>query len=171
MISRNPSLTVQQVSSALASTARPVAGIAYGRIDAVAAFQQLGLLLPPTAGQPTPAPRPTPPPSTRTIVVRGQVYTRQARLDTGTFKRGFRTTLKVGKGRFEIQLTTPLAAQCTLSLTSSDGLVLAAPAVRNLLSLSLQVTAGRYTAAVRCRGARTRQFTMGVIAMFPRAAP
>ena len=39
LISRNPSLTVQQVSAALAATAKPVAGVAYGRIDAVAAFQ------------------------------------------------------------------------------------------------------------------------------------
>ena len=104
-------------------------------------------------------------------MVRGQVYTRQARLDTGTFKRGFRTTFKVGKGRFELQLVAPRVADCTLSLASAGELVLAAPAVKNLLSLSLQVTAGRYTAAVRCRGARTRQFTLGVIAMFPRAAP
>jgi hypothetical protein len=99
------------------------------------------------------------------------VFTRQARLEAGTFKRGFRTAFRVGKGRLELQLATPLAAACTLSLTSPNELVVAAPAVKNLLSLSLQVKAGRYTAAVRCRGVRTRQFTLGVIAMFPRAFP
>jgi hypothetical protein len=169
LISRNPSLTVYEVTAALASTAKPVAGIAFGRIDPVAAFAQLGLLAPPTVAQPAPAPAPSP--RARTVVVRGQVYTRQARLETGTFKSGFRTAFRVGKGRFELQLATPLAANCTLTLASAGALVVAAPAVKNLLSLSLQVTAGRYTAAVRCRGVRTRQFTLGVIAMFPRAAP
>ncbi len=166
LISRNPSLTVSGVWSALASSAKPVAGVVYGRVDALAAFQQLGLLAAPVV-LPAPAPKPT----SRTVVVPGQLYARQARVDAGTFKRGFRTSFKVGKGRFELQLATALAGECTLSLISAGELVIAAPAVKNLLSLSLQVTAGRYTAAVRCRGARTRQFTLGVIAMFPRAAP
>ena len=167
IISRNPSLTVYEVTAALALSARPVAGVAYGRIDAAAAFERLGLTPAPAAPQPAPPPAPR----TRTIVVPGQLYTRQARLESGTFKRGFRTTFKVGKGRFEMQLATPLASACTLSLTTPNELVVAAPALKNLLSLSLQVTAGRYTAAVRCRGVRTRQFTLGVIAMFPRTAP
>lgn len=166
LISRNPSLTVQQVWAVLTSTAKPVAGVAYGRIDALAAFQHLGLLAAPVA-QPTPAPTPR----ARTVVVKGQRYTREARLESGTFKRGFRTTFKVGKGRFEMQLATPLAGECTLSLASAGELIVAAPAVKNLLSLSLQVSAGRYTAAVRCRSARTRRFTLGVIAMFPVSAP
>jgi hypothetical protein len=169
LISRNPSLTVYQVTAALASTARPVAGVAFGRIDPVAAFEQLGLLAPASLPQPVTAPAPAP--KTRTVVVRGQVYTRQARLETGTFKSGFRTAFRVGKGRFELQVAMPLAARCTLSLAAPGDLFVAAPAVNNLLSLSLQVPAGRYTAAVRCRGVRTRQFTLGVIAMFPRAAP
>ncbi|MDX6532290.1 MAG: thermitase [Gaiellales bacterium] len=167
LISRNPSLTVAQVTGALTSTAVPVAGVRFGRVDAVAAFQQLGLLVappPPPAPAPTIALRPKPP-------VPGQLYTRQARFDTGEFRRGFRKTFRVGKGRFEMQVALPLAADCFLSLNSATEVTVAAPAVKNLLSLSARVTAGRYTAEVRCRGARTRQFTMGVIAMFPRAAP
>ena len=50
-------------------------------------------------------------------------------------------------------------------------LTVAAPAVKNLISLSIRVTAGRYTAEVQCRGARTRQYSLGVIAMFPRGFP
>jgi subtilisin family serine protease len=168
LISRNPSLTVAQVTGALTSTAKPVAGVAFGRVDAVAAFQQLGLLAVPA---PRPAPTPTPTPRARTVVVKGQMYTREARVETGTFRRGFRTTFRVGKGRFEMQLATPLAGDCTLFLTSANELTVAAPAVKNLLSLSMRITAGRYTAAVQCRGARTRRFTFGIIAMFPRAAP
>jgi subtilisin family serine protease len=175
LISRNPSLTINQVIGALVSTAKPVAGVAYGRVDPVAAFQQLGLLTPAAA---TPIPRATPTPvkpktpATRiSTTKKGQLYTRQARLATGTFKRGFKRTFRVGQGRFEIQIATPLASQCTLSLLSDVDLTLAAPAVRNLLSLSLRVPAGRYTAEVWCRGARTRQFTLGVIAMFPRSGP
>ena len=70
-----------------------------------------------------------------------------------------------------MQLLTPLAATCTLSLSTAGELTVAAPAFKNLISLSVHVTAGRYTAEVQCRGARTRQYSLGVIAMFPRGAP
>jgi len=171
ILSRNPSLTGSQVVAALRVTARPVVGVAYGRVDPVAAFRWLGLLTPsstPTAAQPPPpavaAPRvPTPAP--------GQRFTRQTLFETGTFKRGFRSTFRVGRGRFEMQLLTPLASSCSLSLNSASELTVAAPAVKNLISLSVRVTAGRYTAEVQCRGARTRQYSLGVIAMFPRVSP
>ena len=168
ILSRNPALTGSQVATAMIATAKPVNGIAYGRIDPVAAFRWLGLLTPTTPAVPPPpvtaAPRvPTPAP--------GQRFTRQTLFETGTFKRGFRTTFRVGKGRFEMQLLTPLAATCSLSLTKAGELTLAAPAVKNLISLAVRVTAGRYTAEVQCRGARTRQYSLGVIAMFPRGAP
>ena len=141
-------------------------GVAYGRVDPVAAFRWLGLLstaspaaaTPPVATTPRVVPTPAP----------GQLYTRQTLFETGTFKRGFRSTFRVGKGRFELQLLTPLASSCSLSLNSASELTVAAPAVKNLISLSVRVTAGRYTAEVQCRGARTRQYSLGVIAMFPR---
>ncbi len=169
LLSKNPSLTGSQVIAALRVTARPVVGVAYGRIDPVAAFRWLGLLAPtsaPAAAPPaaTAAPRvPTPAP--------GQLFTRQTLFETGTFKRGFRSTFKVGRGRFELQLLTPLASTCSLSLSKAGELTVAAPALKNLISLSVRVTTGRYTAEVQCRGARTRQYSLGVIAMFPRGAP
>ena len=98
----------------------------------------------------------------------GQLFTRQTLFETGTFKRGFRSTFRVGRGRFEMQLLTPLASECSLSLSSGKELSIAAPAVKNLISLSVRVAAGQYTAEVHCRGARTRQYSLGVIAMFPR---
>jgi hypothetical protein len=70
-----------------------------------------------------------------------------------------------------MQLLTPLAAECNLSLSSATGLEIAAPAFKNLISLSVRVAAGRYAAEVHCRGARTRQYSLGVIAMFPRNGP
>ncbi len=160
IISRNPSLTASQVTTALTSTAVPVAGVAFGRVDALAAFERLGLLAVPASGVTT-VTVPTPP-------VPGQLYARQARFDTGEFRRGFRKTFRVGKGRFEMQVATPLAGDCFLSLASATEVILASPAFKNLLSLSTTVTAGRYTAEVHCRGARTRQYSLGVIGMFPR---
>ena len=165
ILSKNPSLTGSQVSAALRVTARPVVGVAYGRDDPVAAFRWLGLLntASPAAATPpvTSTPR-VPPPAP------GQLFTRQTLFETGTFKRGFRSSFRVGKGRFELQLLTPLASSCSLSLNSARELTVAAPAVKNLISLSVRVTAGRYTAEVQCSGARTRQYSLGVIAMFPR---
>ena len=172
ILSRNPSLSASQVVTAMVATARPVKGVAYGRIDPVAAFRWLGLPIgaatvaeqPPAATPPvtvTKAPPPAP----------GQLYTRQTLFETGTFRRGFRSTFRVGRGRFEMQLLTPLAAQCSLELSSASGVEIAAPAFKNLISLSIRVAAGRYTAEVQCRGARTRQYSLGIIAMFPRNGP
>lgn len=172
MLSRNPSLTANQVRGALISTARPVPGIAFGRIDPVAAFQQLGLLaLPAPAAPAAAAARPAVTPASRARPAPGQLYTRQTMFETGTFKSGFRSTFKVGRGRFEMQLLTARASDCTLSLRTPTELIVGAPALTNLLSLSVRVTAGRYTAEVRCRGARTRQYSLGIIAMFPRLTP
>ena len=169
ILSKNPSLTGSQVIAALRVTARPVRGVADGRIDPVAAFRWLGLL------GPTATPTAEPPPATLAPRVPkpapGQLYTRQTLFETGTFRRGFRSTFRVGKGRFEMQLLTPLASTCSLSLSKAGELRVAAPAVKNLISLSVRVTAGRYTAEVQCRGARTRQYSLGVIAMFPRGFP
>lgn len=169
LLSRNPSLTANQVRDALTSTARPVPGIAFGRIDPAAAFQQLGLLAVPAQ---TPAAPPTANPAValeaRKRPAPGQLYTRQTVFETGTFRGGFRSTFRVGRGRFELQLLTPLARDCTLSLRSPGELIVAAPDLKNLLSISVQVTAGRYTAEISCRGARSRQYSLGVIAMFPR---
>jgi len=165
LLSRNPSLTANQVWGTLTSTARPVPGIAFGRIDPVAAFRQLGLLT-------APAQTTTPPVNLPAAALRppapGQLYTRQTVFETGTFRRGFRSTFTVGRGRFELQLLMPLARDCTLTVQAPGELFLAAPALKNLLSISMQVTAGRYTAEVSCRGARSRQYSLGVIAMFPR---
>lgn len=172
ILSRNPSLTSNQVVAALKATARPIPGVVFGRIDAYAAFEWLGLVpKPPASGPAQPPSTAVRPPGARKAAVPGQLFSRQARIVTGSFRRGFRTSFKVGRGRFEMQLLTVLAKDCSLSLRSANEVIVAAPAVKNLLSLSVQVTAGRYTAEVRCRGVRTRQFTVGVIAMFPRAAP
>ncbi len=177
LLSRNPSLGGEQVRRALTATARPVPGIAYGQIEPMAAFEWLGLLAPGPSGlrpvtpiPPSPPVVPPVPPVLRPPVP-GQLYTRQTVFETGTFKRGFRSTFRVGRGRFELQLLTPLASTCSLSLRSASELTVAAPAFKNLISLTAQVTAGRYTAEVQCRGARTRQYSMGVIAMFPRGGP
>ena len=169
LLSRNPGLTRHQIASALAATARPVAGIAFGRINAFAAFEWLGLL-PPAQSQGGPA---APPPTTDRARPRapaaGQLYSRQQRFETGSFRRGFRATWRVGRGRFEAHLLTPLARDCTLSLRTPGDFFVASPAVKNLLSLAVTtLPAGRYTLDVRCRGVRTRQYSLGVIAMFPR---
>lgn len=169
ILSRNPSLTSYQVAAALAATAKPVPGIAWGRIDAFSAFQWLGLV---PAAQTIQAPAPvTTAPRTRTVATPGGLYSRQTVFEAGTFRRGFATSFRIGRGRFETQLLTPRAADCTLSLRTPSELVVALPAVKSLLSLSLQLPAGRYTVQIRCDGARTRQFSLGVIAMFPRGAP
>ena len=170
MLSRNPSLTRHQVASALAATARPVPGIAFGRINAYAAFEWLGLLPPAQAGTAAPPPGTGSTSAPRVTRAPGQLFTRQQRFETGSFRRGFRASFAVGRGRFETQVLTPLARDCTLSLRTPSELIVAAPAVKNLLSLSVVLSAGRYSLDIGCRGARNRQFSLGVIAMFPRAA-
>ena len=95
LLSRNPGLTRHQITAALAATARPIPGIAFGRVNAYAAFEFLGLLPPAQAQGGTGAT----PPSTTTTTPRprapapGQLYTRQQHFETGSFRRGFRATL------------------------------------------------------------------------------
>jgi hypothetical protein len=152
-----------------------VPGIVYGRIDPLAAFARLGLLrTPPPAATPAPTPPAASPPATSTPPrsatrpARAPRYTRQTLLETGTFRRGFKAPLVLGAGRLELQLLAPYVSECSLTLTSKNEVIVAAPAVRNLLGLVVRVDAGRYTAAVRCRGDRTRQYSLGIIGMFPR---
>lgn len=169
--SRKPSLTRDQVVTALLTTARRVPGIAYGRIDPVAAFEYLGLFQ--KAAAPPPVTPPVTPPAQPAAQPPGRAvpaprFTRQTLFETGTFRRGFEARFTVGRGRFELQLQTPQVATCSLTLASANEVIVAPPAFKNLLSLSVRVDAGRYTATVRCRGARTRQYSLGVIAMFPR---
>ena len=171
LLSRNPSLTRHQIAAALAATAKPIPGIAFGRINPLAAFEYLGLL-PPAQSQGGSGGTATPP-TTNTPVTRtpasGQQYSRQKRFEAGTFRRGFRATWRIGRGRFEAHLLTPLARDCALSLRTPGDFVVASPAVKNLLSLAVTtLPAGRYTLDVRCKGARSRQYSLGVIAMFPR---
>lgn len=160
LLSRNQSLTASQLTNALVSTARPVTGVSAGRVDAYAAFQALGLLAPdpPAVVRPTQAPKPPAP---------GQRYAREVRLETGTFRRGVRLALRVGRGRLEMQLKTPYARDCALALNSANGVYIAPPAVQNLLSFSDVVPAGRYTVQIACSTARSRDFTLGLIGMFP----
>ena len=110
----------------------------------MAAFRRLGLPIAATRGSPAEPRRARPAP--------GQRFTRQTIFETGTFKRRFRSTFRVGRG-LRAQLLTPLASPCSLSLSKAGRLTVAAPAVKNLISLSIRVTAGRYTAEVQCRGA------------------
>ncbi len=168
ILSRNPSLTTHQVIAALTATAKPVPGVAYGRIDAQAAFQWLGLAAPAQTpgGAPAPPAPPLPGGAARTPAP-GQLYARDIVFETGSFRRGFRTTFRVGRGRFEMQLATGRARECTLALRSPGEVIAAVPAVKNLLSLSTSLTAGRYTVDVQCRGSRNRLYSLGVIAMFP----
>ncbi len=171
ILSRNPSLTTHQVIAALTATAKPIPGVAFGRIDALAAFQWLGLAAPATTTTGTAGPLAPAPPAPRTPAP-GQLYARDVVLEAGNFRRAFQTTFRVGRGRFEMQLATGRARECTLSLRSPEEVIVAVPAVKNLLSLSTTTrTAGRYTVVVRCSGSRNRLYSLGVIAMFPRAAP
>ncbi len=171
ILSRNPSLTTHQVIAALTATAKPIPGVAFGRIDALAAFQWLGLAAPATTTTGTAGPLAPAPPAPRTPAP-GQLYARDVVFEAGNFRRAFQTTFRVGRGRFEMQLATGRARECTLSLRSPVEVIVAVPADKNLLSLSTTTrTAGRYTVVVRCSGSRNRLYSLGVIAMFPRAAP
>lgn len=156
ILSRAPQLSAAQVVAALLATAHPVPGVAAGRVDAAAAFVRLGLLTPTAATPTTVVSRPAP----------GQRFARAAQLRSGTFRGGMKVPLRVGKGRLELQLVTPLARQCALMVRSPEEVIVAFPALGSLLSVSAVVSAGRHVVDVRCAGTRTRQYTLGVMAMF-----
>ena len=164
ILSKNPSLTGSQVVAALRVTARPVVGVAYGRVDPVAAFRWLGLL---NTASPAAATPPRHVDASGADAGSGQLYTRQTLFETGTFKRDSARPSGSGRGGSSCSCSRP-SRRHARSRSTRRASSRSPRRRQELISLSVRVTAGRYTAEVQCRGARTRQYSLGVIAMFPR---
>ena len=161
LLSRNPSLTGSQIVAALRVTARPVVGVANGRATPWPRSAGWGF---------SPSRRPG-------RARRGgrcrrgcRRRTRPALHEADALRDGHvqaRVPLDVPSRPWaiEMQLLTPLASTCSLSSTrrATDG---RRAGRQESDQLSVRVTAGRYTAEVQCRGARTRRYSLGVMRCF-----
>ena len=134
----------------MVATARPVKGVAYGRIDPVAASvarpagRRSGDHGRNSRRPPRRRPRRRDPP-------RPALHTADA-VRNGHAQARLPLDLSCRAGRFELQLLTPLASACLSPQQGGRCSPSQRPLSANLLSLSIRVTAGRYTAGAvpRC---------------------
>jgi subtilase family protein len=157
LLSLNPSLTVEQVTGALRSTAVPVPGNGGGRVDAWAAAHYLGLV----PAQPAPAPAPAPP------VPVPAATSRQVLLTDGEVRRRTTVVLSVSAGRLAVALTGPAAADCSLTFRVGGELYVGLAAERYVKSLAATVPTGRFPVTVACHTARRKAFEVSATGMFP----
>jgi subtilisin family serine protease len=172
LYSLNPGLTVYQVRDALISTAVPVAGIAGGRIDPLAAIERLGLR--PTSSPPPspPAPPATQEPGGQQTSTRRAKYAHRVEFDRGVMRRRHVRSFVLGPGRLEVQLQAARVSECQISVGTPKGdviLSLLPPGDPTLRSMTVLVKAGRHRIDVQCDGARRRSYTLSVAAWRPLA--
>jgi subtilisin family serine protease len=126
MLSVNPSLTPAQIISILESTAKPIAGIAGGRVNAYAALRAAVAQAALSAG--------------------GQPV-RLNRLLGGRWNLG----LALQGKRIVATLRSPKARSCSLSLAAPNAVWLTSRRGRRADSLVAQVSSGKYRLAVSCK--------------------
>jgi subtilisin family serine protease len=126
MLGVNPSLTPAQIVSILESTAKPVAGIAGGQVNAYAAVLAA---------------------ATKAALSAGGRPVRLNRLLGGRWNLG----LALQGQRVVATLRSSKARSCSLSLTSPDAVWLTSRRGRRADSLVARVSSGKYKLAVSCK--------------------
>lgn len=144
-LSLKPELSASAIAEALRATAAPVPGNGGGRVDAYAALQRLGAITPP----------PPPPPGAqmRTVV------------RTGKVRRLARLRLDVGDGALRLNLTTKPRDRCELTVNAGADILLGERRASGAVLLSSSVSAGRYTAEIRCRKLAKKTYRLSVSAV------
>jgi thermitase len=167
LLSVNPSLTPDQLVSALESTAVPVAGLGGGRVDAYRALLAVGGKLP---ARPAPAPVQPPSPAaakelnrTTPLPASPGLTTRVLRGVLGSHRM---ITIKVAAGLVGATLRSSKATACTVSLRSNATVWVSASDTRNVVSVSATVDAGVYKVDVSCTTAQPRPFALALRAIF-----
>ncbi len=161
LYSLNPSLTMIQVLGALVATAIPVEGVNGGRLDPLAAIEYLGLgkpEAPPAKEQPKPESRQAP------------GFERRIDFRGGVMKRRLGWTVRLGKGRLEVQYQAALVEECQISVKTPDGVLILGvlpPGDPTLRSLTLPVAKGKHTVIVECDAKRRRSYTLAITAQRP----
>lgn len=172
MLSLNPSLTPEQIVSALVSTSVPVVGIAGGRINPLAALNAVS----PQASSGGSAPAGSSESGTAGVAgqpprTRSPLVTKQVVFSNGVMRTSVRRTVMVGTGRLDVQLRASRVAECQITLVTPTGdfvLSLLPPGEPNLLNMSQVVKAGRHRVDIACDPRRRRSFTLSIEAI---AAP
>lgn len=154
LLSLSSALTTDQVVAALRSTARPVAGIGGGRVDAAAALAVLHL---PDAVRGSPSPQ-SPTATTATAAA----STRQVTVVTGRLRGQRAVRVRTGKGPLVLQFISPSAASCQLQMKVGRSVVDSFAADKGVLSLTARVAAGLHTLAISCSARGAVQFTLQI---------
>ena len=154
LLSLSSSLTTDQVVAALRSTARPVAGIGGGRVDAAAALAVLHL--PDAARGSSSSQSPT------ATTATAAASTRQVSVVTGRLQKHRSIRMRTGTGPLVLQFISPSAASCQMQLSIGHGVVDSFAADKGVLSLTARVAKGLHTVAISCATSRAVQFTLQI---------
>ena len=149
-LSYDPEATAEQVRDALKSTAVPVPGVAFGRVDALATVQAMD------SGQAAPSPEPTAPPSpepTATPTPQPEPTAAPAPVTTTTEFSGMlngKTLVRshevtTGAGQQVATLNTSKSVSAALTLYDSSGAAVASGAGGSSVTVSVETGAGTYT--------------------------
>jgi subtilisin family serine protease len=169
LVSLKPSLTDDELFDLLVRTAKPIPGVAAGRIDPVAAVRALGIPEPQPASTPstsTPAPgQTTPAPAATASVARGLSFR------SGVMRARIARSVRVGRGRLEVHFQASRASECQILVAAPKNeliLSLLRPVDPTLRSLSVVVGPGAHRVEVLCDPARRRSYRLSISAQLPK---
>jgi hypothetical protein len=154
LLSLSSALTTDQVVAALRTTARPVAGIGGGRIDAAAALAVLHL---PDAVRGSPSSQ-----STTATTATAATSTRQVTVVSGRLQKHRAIRMKTGSGPLVLQFISPAASTCQMQMKVGRGVVDSFTADKGVLSLTTRVAKGLHLLGISCSTRRPVQFTLQI---------
>jgi hypothetical protein len=171
LMSLDPSLTANQVATALEATAHPVSGIGGGRVDAWAAANYLGLVPaspPPASTTPTTTTSTTTTSTTAATTSASPKSSRQIQLTDGVVYKRAVIRLQLAAGPLYLQLIgRAVATDCSMSLRAQGQAYVDLPGERVVRSLEATVKAGSYPINITCHSSRPKPFELDATAMFP----
>jgi hypothetical protein len=169
LMSLDPSLTANQVATALEATAHPVQGIGGGRVDAWAAANYLGLApAQPSTTTSLPTTTTTPTGTTTGTTSSTGGSSRQIQLTDGTVRRRAVVRLQLAAGQLYLQLIgRAVATDCSMSIRAQGQVYVDLPGERVVRSLEADVKAGSYPVNITCHSSRPKPYSLDATAMFP----
>ena len=159
-LSYSPTSSAATIERAIVSSARPVAGIAGGRVDAVGTFAALGAKFAPAAAKHARSPR-----SARHAPRRRL----RTRVRLGMLRMEWHLRFAVRRGPVTVMLRSPKAGSCSIHLRSARAVRPWRRRGRKSDALAARVAAGTYGFDVRCSAPVPQPASLTVRAHFARA--
>ncbi|HEY7422604.1 MAG TPA: S8 family peptidase [Gaiellaceae bacterium] len=164
-LSYSPTSSAETIEHAIVAGSHPVAGIAGGRVDAVATLAALGARFRPAAATHR-RPRSAARAGSHRRVPAARRRVLRARVRRGVLRVEWHLRLAVRRGRFTATLRSPKAGSCSVHLRSRAGVRRVRRHGHESASLAATVKRGTYGVDVRCSLRRPQPASLTVRAHF-----